>query len=115
MGETNRISSIRCTNVFTHNQIQYKEIAISLLNPLSSGISHFACVSPVNYRGSTGFGQDSIMSLIGHIGSQDVKDVQVLGVSAFENGSSEYIGFNLKSQHKKKQIHSASMLSRSEL
>lgn len=32
----------------------------------------------VNYRGSTGFGQDSILSLIGQIGSQDVKDVQVL-------------------------------------
>ncbi|XP_051915404.1 S9 family peptidase [Hippocampus zosterae] len=30
----------------------------------------------VNYRGSTGFGQDSILSLIGHIGSQDVQDVQ---------------------------------------
>ncbi|XP_071331311.1 acylamino-acid-releasing enzyme isoform X2 [Trachinotus anak] len=30
----------------------------------------------VNYRGSTGFGQDSILSLIGQIGSQDVKDVQ---------------------------------------
>ncbi|XP_030280289.1 acylamino-acid-releasing enzyme [Sparus aurata] len=30
----------------------------------------------VNYRGSTGFGQDSILSLIGRIGSQDVKDVQ---------------------------------------
>lgn len=37
------------------------------------------CASPpVNYRGSTGFGQDSILSLIGHIGGQDVKDVQVL-------------------------------------
>lgn len=33
--------------------------------------------SAVNYRGSTGFGQDSILSLIGQIGSQDVKDVQV--------------------------------------
>lgn len=33
--------------------------------------------SLVNYRGSTGFGQDSILSLIGQIGSQDVKDVQV--------------------------------------
>uniref|UniRef100_A0A8C8H4F6 Acylamino-acid-releasing enzyme n=1 Tax=Oncorhynchus tshawytscha TaxID=74940 RepID=A0A8C8H4F6_ONCTS len=32
----------------------------------------------VNYRGSTGFGQDSILSLAGNIGSQDVKDVQVL-------------------------------------
>uniref|UniRef100_A0A3B3Z8N8 acylaminoacyl-peptidase n=1 Tax=Periophthalmus magnuspinnatus TaxID=409849 RepID=A0A3B3Z8N8_9GOBI len=30
----------------------------------------------VNYRGSTGFGQDSILSLIGQIGQQDVKDVQ---------------------------------------
>ncbi|MBN3317375.1 APEH enzyme, partial [Atractosteus spatula] len=30
----------------------------------------------VNYRGSTGFGQDSIVSLIGNMGSQDVKDVQ---------------------------------------
>ncbi|CAL8251358.1 unnamed protein product [Arctogadus glacialis] len=30
----------------------------------------------VNYRGSTGFGQDSILSLIGRIGTQDVKDVQ---------------------------------------
>ncbi|KAK0142508.1 Acylamino-acid-releasing enzyme [Merluccius polli] len=30
----------------------------------------------VNYRGSTGFGQDSILSLIGRIGDQDVKDVQ---------------------------------------
>lgn len=31
----------------------------------------------MNYRGSTGFGQDNILSLIGQIGSQDVKDVQV--------------------------------------
>ena len=31
----------------------------------------------VNYRGSSGFGQDSIDSLPGNIGTQDVKDVQV--------------------------------------
>lgn len=37
----------------------------------------FVSVYTVNYRGSTGFGQDSILSLIGQIGSQDVKDVQV--------------------------------------
>nr|XP_055023085.1 acylamino-acid-releasing enzyme-like isoform X1 [Misgurnus anguillicaudatus] len=30
----------------------------------------------VNYRGSLGFGQDSIFSLPGNIGTQDVKDVQ---------------------------------------
>uniref|UniRef100_A0A3B5LEB4 acylaminoacyl-peptidase n=1 Tax=Xiphophorus couchianus TaxID=32473 RepID=A0A3B5LEB4_9TELE len=30
----------------------------------------------VNYRGSLGFGQDSILSLLGNVGSQDVKDVQ---------------------------------------
>ncbi|XP_053481385.1 S9 family peptidase isoform X1 [Ictalurus furcatus] len=30
----------------------------------------------VNYRGSTGFGQDAIDSLLGNIGGQDVKDVQ---------------------------------------
>lgn len=31
----------------------------------------------VNYRGSTGFGDDFIHSLPGHIGDNDVKDVQV--------------------------------------
>ena len=31
----------------------------------------------VNYRGSTGFGQDGIESLLGNIGTQDVKDVHV--------------------------------------
>lgn len=31
----------------------------------------------VNYRGSTGFGEDSINSLVGHIGEHDVSDVQV--------------------------------------
>lgn len=34
------------------------------------------CVT-VNYRGSTGFGQDGIESLLGNIGNQDVKDVHV--------------------------------------
>lgn len=37
----------------------------------------YYCGFPVNYRGSTGFGQDSILSLIGNVGSQDVKDMQV--------------------------------------
>ncbi|XP_044067566.1 S9 family peptidase isoform X2 [Siniperca chuatsi] len=38
----------------------------------------------VNYRGSTGFGQDSILSLIGQIGSQDVKDVQMAVLTALQ-------------------------------
>ncbi len=39
----------------------------------------------VNYRGSMGFGQQSIYSLPGKVGDQDVKDVQVwLGVAREE-------------------------------
>ncbi|XP_049436066.1 S9 family peptidase isoform X1 [Epinephelus fuscoguttatus] len=38
----------------------------------------------VNYRGSTGFGQDSILSLIGQTGSQDVKDVQMAVLTALQ-------------------------------
>uniref|UniRef100_A0A1A8QK49 Acylamino-acid-releasing enzyme n=3 Tax=Nothobranchius rachovii TaxID=451742 RepID=A0A1A8QK49_9TELE len=38
----------------------------------------------VNYRGSTGFGQDSILSLIGQIGNQDVKDVQRAVLTALQ-------------------------------
>ena len=33
----------------------------------------------VNYRGSMGFGQESIYSLPGKVGTQDVQDVQVKG------------------------------------
>ncbi|XP_051950569.1 S9 family peptidase isoform X2 [Xyrauchen texanus] len=39
----------------------------------------------VNYRGSTGFGQDSIDSLLGNVGSQDVKDVQRAVLCALQN------------------------------
>uniref|UniRef100_A0A8C8E4P6 Acylamino-acid-releasing enzyme n=1 Tax=Oryzias sinensis TaxID=183150 RepID=A0A8C8E4P6_9TELE len=47
-------------------------------NSTTAGLVKLGCaVLMVNYRGSTGFGQDSILSLIGNIGSQDVKDVQV--------------------------------------
>lgn len=41
----------------------------------------------VNYRGSTGFGQDNILSLIGLIGSQDVKDVQRAVLTALQTDS----------------------------
>ena len=37
--------------------------------------------SSVNYRGSAGYGQDSIFSLPGKVGTQDVNDVQVLDTS----------------------------------
>ena len=36
-------------------------------------------VSPVNYRGSLGFGQASISSLLSRVGVQDVEDTQVRG------------------------------------
>lgn len=42
----------------------------------------------VNYRGSTGFGQDSILSLIGQIGNQDVKDVQRAVLTALQSHAS---------------------------
>ncbi|XP_034027659.1 S9 family peptidase isoform X2 [Thalassophryne amazonica] len=46
-------------------------------NTTTAGLAKLGfAVLMVNYRGSTGFGQDSILSLLGHIGSQDVKDVQ---------------------------------------
>ncbi|XP_029911079.1 acylamino-acid-releasing enzyme isoform X3 [Myripristis murdjan] len=46
-------------------------------NVTTAGLAKLGlAVLMVNYRGSTGFGQDSILSLIGQIGSQDVKDVQ---------------------------------------
>ncbi|XP_065103189.1 acylamino-acid-releasing enzyme isoform X2 [Paramisgurnus dabryanus] len=41
----------------------------------------------VNYRGSTGFGQDSIESLLGNVGSQDVEDVQRAVLCALQNES----------------------------
>uniref|UniRef100_A0A8C7V7V5 acylaminoacyl-peptidase n=1 Tax=Oncorhynchus mykiss TaxID=8022 RepID=A0A8C7V7V5_ONCMY len=43
----------------------------------------------VNYRGSTGFGQDSILSLAGNIGSQDVKDVQRAVLTALADQTAE--------------------------
>ncbi|XP_072438746.1 acylamino-acid-releasing enzyme-like isoform X1 [Chiloscyllium punctatum] len=40
----------------------------------------------VNYRGSSGFGQDSIRSLTGNIGIQDVKDVQYAAENLLKEG-----------------------------
>uniref|UniRef100_A0A672KA15 Uncharacterized LOC107556470 n=1 Tax=Sinocyclocheilus grahami TaxID=75366 RepID=A0A672KA15_SINGR len=39
----------------------------------------------VNYRGSTGFGQDGIESLLGNVGSQDVKDVHRAVLCTLQN------------------------------
>lgn len=46
----------------------------------------------MNYRGSTGFGQDSIFSLPGNVGYQDVKDVQVAEAGAFEQAGGVELG-----------------------
>uniref|UniRef100_A0AAX7T4Z1 acylaminoacyl-peptidase n=1 Tax=Astatotilapia calliptera TaxID=8154 RepID=A0AAX7T4Z1_ASTCA len=45
---------------------QYMDIPIPLV----------CFILSVNYRGSIGYGQDNILSLLGNVGSQDVKDVQ---------------------------------------
>ncbi|XP_026224823.1 S9 family peptidase [Anabas testudineus] len=55
-------------------------------NTITAGLTKFGfAVLMVNYRGSTGFGQNSILSLIGRIGSQDVKDVQRAVVTTLQN------------------------------
>uniref|UniRef100_A0A3Q1I0B3 Acylamino-acid-releasing enzyme n=1 Tax=Anabas testudineus TaxID=64144 RepID=A0A3Q1I0B3_ANATE len=56
-------------------------VCCNLVFPVSLFLSFY----PVNYRGSTGFGQNSILSLIGRIGSQDVKDVQRAVVTTLQN------------------------------
>uniref|UniRef100_A0AAR2JAD0 Acylamino-acid-releasing enzyme n=1 Tax=Pygocentrus nattereri TaxID=42514 RepID=A0AAR2JAD0_PYGNA len=43
-------------------------------------------VLQVNYRGSIGYGQDSILSLPGNVGTQDVKDVQFAVESVLAQG-----------------------------
>lgn len=50
-------------------------------NCVTGVIMHYyvAMYDAVNYRGSMGYGQDSIFSLPGKVGSQDVQDVQVRG------------------------------------
>ncbi|KAM9350631.1 acylamino-acid-releasing enzyme [Symphorus nematophorus] len=54
-------------------------------NNTTAGLAKLGlAVLMVNYRGSTGFGQDSILSLIGQIGSQDVKDVQRAVLTALQ-------------------------------
>ncbi|XP_034551957.1 S9 family peptidase [Notolabrus celidotus] len=55
-------------------------------NGTTAGLTKLGfAVLMVNYRGSTGFGQDSILSLIGRIGNQDVKDVQTAVLTALRS------------------------------
>ena len=44
---------------------------------------YLLCLIAVNYRGSAGYGQDGVFSLLGKVGTQDVNDVQVSGISLF--------------------------------
>ena len=46
---------------------------------------------PVNYRGSVGFGQSSLLSLPGNIGTQDVRDVQVTLIDVVDGLIVRYI------------------------
>lgn len=60
--------SLYHVTLFTyHSYCQYMDIPIPLV----------CFILSVNYRGSIGYGQDNILSLLGNVGSQDVKDVQV--------------------------------------
>ncbi|XP_076010063.1 LOW QUALITY PROTEIN: acylamino-acid-releasing enzyme [Genypterus blacodes] len=55
-------------------------------NTTTAGLAKLGlAVLMVNYRGSTGFGQDSILSLIGQIGCQDVRDVQRAVLTALQS------------------------------
>uniref|UniRef100_A0A8D3EFR6 acylaminoacyl-peptidase n=1 Tax=Scophthalmus maximus TaxID=52904 RepID=A0A8D3EFR6_SCOMX len=65
--------------VFIHVFMPHHESSVFPLSPCH------ASLYLVNYRGSTGFGQDSILSLIGQIGSQDVKDVQRAVLTALQS------------------------------
>jgi len=46
----------------------------------------------VNYRGSGGFGQDSIFSLPGKVGTQEVRDVQVSSFAVMGSGIKAFMG-----------------------
>ncbi|XP_063052140.1 S9 family peptidase [Engraulis encrasicolus] len=57
-------------------------------NPTVTALARLGyAVLMVNYRGSTGYGQDGILSLIGNIGCQDVKDVQRAVLHALQEDS----------------------------
>lgn len=49
-------------------------------------------LSPVNYRGSLGFGQASIESLLSRVGEQDVADTQVRGALGQGAGGAVGVG-----------------------
>ncbi|KAF4070681.1 hypothetical protein AMELA_G00288290 [Ameiurus melas] len=55
-------------------------LSSAVLCKMGFGVLH------VNYRGSLGYGQDSIFSLPGNIGTQDVKDVQFAVESILKQG-----------------------------
>ena len=53
---------------------------------------HVRIHTAVNYRGSGGFGQDSICSLPGKVGTQEVRDVQVSSLAVMGSGIKDSMG-----------------------
>lgn len=61
----------------------------------TGGSYNFRFMVVVNYRGSTGFGQDSIESLLNNVGDNDVKDVQVVSSASGKSSATLLQGSNV--------------------
>ncbi|XP_071815910.1 acylamino-acid-releasing enzyme-like isoform X2 [Apostichopus japonicus] len=71
--------------VFPHGGPHSSIVASYLVMPVFLCRLNYAVIC-VNYRGSTGFGQDAIFSLPGKVGTQDVGDVHLMAKHALNEG-----------------------------